>query len=755
MGTSPDQHRWIKQAADPSDRLVFIVNKNGKPSYFNPAWLTYRGTDSKAELKLRPEDFIHSPDLAAFETVRDEVRRGGEPGTTELRFIKADGSAQWFSAIVSPLRSDSGAWAGFTVHAAPGHDPGSRGHSEESLREAADSARAASKMKSTFLANMSHEIRTPLNGVVGFAELALDEPGLSGNVKSYLNKIKVSAGSLLEIISDVLDISKIEAGKIQLEKSPFSLHEVLGSCETIIGQRAADKGVMLYFYAEPMLAERLIGDPTRLKQILLNLLSNAVKFTNIGIVKLLTNAEELAGGRLRIHFEIKDSGIGMSPEQVQKVFEPFAQADDSTTRKYGGTGLGLPITKSLIELMGGQLEVESAPGIGSKFSFSLDFDCSRSQKGQPHFEAPPAGERPRPGFNGEVLVCEDNTINQQVIAEHLSRVGLNVTMAANGKLGLDQIKSRQLNGRPFDLILMDIHMPVMDGLEATRKILDMDLKTPIVALTANVMSNDREKYLSQGLSGYLAKPFSAHELWDCLVRHLPPGRIKSPAPGGGSARRTVQPRPASSAPSPTVIDQALGLERAADDHNLYRRLQDNFLEDHSSAFEKFRQAIAVGDAKLAHRIVHTLKSVASTIGALKLAEVARDLEQVLSDDYSGGPLDQVRMNELDAALTDVLAELVLMRSAEERKEPGLNLGKARELAARLEPLLKNGSPDCLEFREAAAAAFSPFGETCRLLISQMSDYDFDLALETLSGIKVCLASAKAEEIYSCQINLVK
>ena len=737
MAAPPDKNLWIRQAAEKSDRLVFLTNKNGKPTYFNPAWLAFRGADLKTELKRQAQDFVSPGDWEDYSAAWAEVKRTGEPGWAELRLVNAQGAEEWFRAVISPLRGESGAWAGFALHAGPGPAPAGVRRDQE-----------ASKMKSTFLANMSHEIRTPLNGVVGFAELALDEPGISGNVENYLNKIKVSAESLLDIISDVLDISKIEAGLIKLEKEPFSLHEVLRECETIVSQRAAEKGVMLYFYAEPMLAERLIGDRARLKQILLNLLSNAVKFTNIGIVKVLTNAEETLGGRLRVHFEVKDSGIGMSPEQIKKVFAPFTQADDSTTRKYGGTGLGLSITKSLIELMGGALEVESAPGIGSKLGFSLDFECSLAPAGQPGFAAQPAGERPRPSFSGEVLVCEDNTINQQVIAEHLSRVGLTVTIAANGKLGLDQVKSRLLTGRPFDLILMDIHMPVMDGLEAARRILETGLTTPIVALTANVMSNDREKYLSQGMSGYLAKPFTAHELWDCLYRHLPSAPsladIPSPSPGPAPGRRSGGNRAA----SPSVINQALGLERAADDPGLYQRLQENFLQDQSGASEKFRQALEAGDVKLAHRIVHTLKSVASTIGALRLAEVARDLEQALADDRAPGPLDPTRLTELEAALTDVLAELMLMRSAEEQKEPGLNLARARELVGRLEPLLRNGNPDSLEYREEAAAALAPFGETCRLLINQISDYDFELALETLNGVKTCLVSDKAEEIYS-------
>ena len=735
MAAPPDKNLWIRQAAEKSDRLVFLANKNGKPTYFNPSWLAFRGADLKSELKRQAQDFVSPGDWEDYSAAWAEVKRTGEPGWAELRLANVQGVEEWFRVIISPLRSESGAWAGFAFHAGPGPAPvGIRSDLE------------ASKMKSTFLANMSHEIRTPLNGVVGFAELALDEPGISGNVQNFLNKIKVSAESLLDIISDVLDISKIEAGLIKLEKEPFSLHEVLRECETIVSQRAAEKGVMLYFYAEPQVSERLIGDRARLKQILLNLLSNAVKFTNIGIVKVLTNAEEIEEGRLRVYFEVKDSGIGMSPEQIKKVFAPFAQADDSTTRKYGGTGLGLSITKSLIELMGGVLEVESAPGIGSKLGFSLDFECSLTRTGQPGFAAQPAGERPRPSFKGEVLVCEDNTINQQVIEEHLTRVGLTVTIAANGKLGLDLVKSRLLTGRPFDLILMDIHMPVMDGLEAAHRILETGPSPPIVALTANVMSIDRDKYLSQGMSGYLAKPFTAHELWDCLDRHLPssssplPVPAISPLPGQQSA--------AARGASPSIIDQTLGLERAADDPRLYHRLQANFLQDQSAASEKFRQALEAGDVKLAHRIVHTLKSVASTIGALRLAEVARDLEQALADDRASGPLDSSRLTELEAALTDVLAELMLMRSAEEQKEPGLNLARARELVGRLEPLLRNGNPDSLEYRDEATAALAPFGETCRLLINQISDYDFELALETLNGVKTCLISDKAEEIYS-------
>ncbi|MDR1802144.1 MAG: response regulator, partial [Treponema sp.] len=387
------------------------------------------------------------------------------------------------------------------------------------LRVAAESA---SISKSTFLANMSHEIRTPMNSIVGFSELAMDDK-LPQKTRDYLDKIKTNSEWLLQIINDILDLSKIESGKMELETIPFDPHDLFSSCRTLILPKAIEKGLLLHFYAEPSIGKKPLGDPTRLRQVLVNLLSNAVKFTKVGTIKLNAILKGQTEKTITMYFEVKDSGIGMTPEQIEKIFEPFTQAESGTTRKYGGTGLGLAITKSIVEMMGGTLSVESTPGVGSRFSFDLTFETVDYTDDDLLEKEIVLRELEKPAFEGEVLLCEDNPMNQQVITEHLARVGLKTVVADNGKIGVDMIRGRMLSGdKQFDLIFMDMHMPVMDGLEAAEKIMEYNAGVPIVAMTANIMSNDREIYKLKGMDDCVGKPFTSQELWHCLMKYLKP-----------------------------------------------------------------------------------------------------------------------------------------------------------------------------------------------------------------------------------------
>jgi signal transduction histidine kinase/CheY-like chemotaxis protein len=459
---------------------------------------------------------------------------------------------------------------------------------------------AASAAKSRFLANMSHEIRTPMNAVIGFTELALDG-GNTAKIKEYLREILENSKGLLQIINDILDISKIESGKMELERIPFDLHELFAACRAVIMPKAAEKGITLQFYAEPSTGKKMIGDPTRLRQVLLNLLTNAVKFTHTGIIKLSATVKGLTGGSIAVHFEVRDSGIGMTEEQVAKIFDAFVQADETTTRKYGGTGLGLSITKNIVSLMGGTLAVESTPKAGSIFSFDVTFetvDASDADTGRELV----FNELEKPVFRGEVLLCEDNVVNQQVIREHLAKVGLKTVVAENGKKGVEAVQSRMEKGeKQFDLIFMDMHMPVMDGLEASSKIIALNTGIPIVAMTANVMSDDREIYRMNGIQDCVGKPFTSRELWQCLLKYLTP-----------VSRGTAPPN----TPIKTATEFQKGLEMI-------------FVKDNKRKHEEIVNAIKSGDIKLAHRLAHSLKSSAGQIGKTDLQNAAADVERHL------------------------------------------------------------------------------------------------------------------------------
>jgi len=396
--------------------------------------------------------------------------------------------------------------------------------SREALQDYADNlevkVREKTAAKTIFLANMSHELRTPMNGIVGFSELALDD-NISLRTKGYLEKILESSKWLLHIINDILDVTRIESGKIDLTNVPFDLSDVIEDCKTMFLPKATEHGLMFNQYSDPDIDGNLMGDPGRLRQVLINLLSNAIKFTSSGVIDFQMLVKSKTGDKVTVFFEVTDSGIGMTPEQVEIIFEPFTQADVGNTRKYGGSGLGLTISKSIVELMGGNISVKSTPGTGSSFSFELTFDMEKQDDSAERM--PLFFDESKPLFDGEVLLCEDNIMNRQVASEFLTKYGLVVNVAENGKVGVDMVKNRAAGeAKQFDIIFMDIHMPEMDGIEATTEIIKINPDIPIIAMTANVMPDDVAGYIKSGMKECLGKPFVSTDLIACLLRYLEP-----------------------------------------------------------------------------------------------------------------------------------------------------------------------------------------------------------------------------------------
>ncbi|MEZ5557237.1 MAG: ATP-binding protein [Pseudomonadales bacterium] len=612
----------------------------------------------------------------------------------EVQGVRADGGTLWM-ALTARLN----------------HDPEQGDYIDGSLidisermeREQADKQRqiaeAATKAKSEFLANMSHEIRTPMNAIVGFSKLTL-ETALDRKQHEYVTSISNAAENLLILINDILDFSKIEAGKLVLEQRPFRLAETLGEVERLFRTDLRRRNLKLMveddtpnhpeFPADGVLQ----GDALRLQQVLVNLVGNAVKFTEEGEIRLRVSVAKVAAPQVTLAVRVTDTGIGISAEHQARLFESFEQAESSTTRRFGGTGLGLSICRRLVQVMGGDISVQSQPGVGSTFSFTADFALPADSVTDTM--VPLKSQRGTSVVQGRhILVAEDNPINQQLATEFLQRAGAQVSIAETGRQAVDRATAQA-----FDAILMDIHMPELDGLEATRILREQGLTVPIIAVSADALSTRRSAATDAGCNAYVTKPIDFDQLLAALARVLPEGESKAlrrrasdrlnpvpeaeldsdepvaPAPPAVAQATQAQPMATvesdSAAPADALdllpIQRLPGIDvgAAIKGHNgnirLMKKLMGDFGRYYGDAATRARRLVNDEQFEEAERLAHNLHGVAGSFGAQRLQEASKTLELALGSPDGKNLLGLVQSFEV--ALTEVLESAEALASDE-------------------------------------------------------------------------------------------
>jgi len=656
----------------------------------------------------------------------------------EWTYIRKDGSRVAVSLIVTAMRTGDGEIIGYLGVA---QDVTRQKEQEASLRDAKRQAELASLAKSHFLANMSHEIRTPMNAVIALSYL-LSQTTLDAEQASFLAKIRTASKSLLGVINDILDLSKIEAGELLMDRGTFALRDNVSEVAEVMTLPAASKRIALEVYVEDEVPSQLYGDVGRLKQILTNLLSNAIKFTERGSVSLRVSTARADAASATLVFEVRDSGIGMSAEAQLRVFAPFAQADASTTRRFGGTGLGLSIVKQLVDLMGGTVALVSAEGVGSLFRITLTFDVSDASASR---TASPLSVVPRVGALDavRVLVVDDSEINLDVAKRILERQGAEVVTVGSGTEAIAHLRTA---GKNTDAVLMDIQMPLLDGIGTTQQIRDgLGLTAlPIIALTADARTSERDRALRAGMVDFVTKPFEAELLIRIVRRHL----VSRETPAQVTAHVPITARAAivtsdevQAWPEIEGVDLSDARSWLASDRELFERLLRHLAQDYADLTVPIPSRVMSAEQcrELSARM-HKLRGASGQLGARVIHELAGRAEQAYreGDGVTGDALASQLGVQLKRLCDDV-ARLLPSSSLDESGD--MAHVNADELAT-LITMLENRDLSALAYYRQRRGPIARLlgGETFARLESEMESLDFEAAIPTLAAASEALAA---------------